>query len=140
MDDMTSLPQIQMVEPTGGYVAGACNIGPDEIARRRRSGRIGLAASIVLAIGLVLVGAPTWSRLLLALPLYLGAIGFIQARDRFCVGFAAAGITNFEAVGTTHTIADEAARQADRRHARGLLARSAAIAVIGAVVFALLPV
>ena len=125
MDEMTSMPQIQMIEPTGSYVAGACNIGPEEIARRRRSGWIGLGASIVLAVGL---------------PLYIAAIGFIQARDRFCVGFAAAGITNFEAVGTTHAIADEVARKADRRHARGLLARSAAIAVVGAVAFALLPV
>ncbi len=140
MVEMTSMPQIQMIEPTGGYVAGACNIGPEEIARRRRSGWIGLAASVVLAVGLLAVGAPTWTRLLLALPLYLAAIGFIQARDRFCVGFAAAGITNFEGVGTTHAIADEAARKADRRHARGLLARSATIAVVGAVVFALLPV
>ncbi len=134
------LPSTGLIEPTGGYVPGECNIGPAEIARRRRSGWIGLAATLVLGVGLVVVGAPTWSRLLVALPLYVAAIGFIQARDRFCVGFAAAGITNFEALGTVHRIEDDAARTADRRHARGLLVRAATIALLGAVVFALLPI
>jgi len=134
------LPSIALIEPTGGYVPGACNIGPAEIARRRRSGWIGLAASLVLGVALVVLGTPSWSRLTVALPLYVAAIGFIQARDRFCVGFAAAGLTNFEELGTVHRIDDDAARTADRRHARGLLVRSAAIAVGGAVVFALLPI
>jgi hypothetical protein len=134
------LPSIGMIEPTGGYVAGACNIGPAEIARRRRSGWIGVAASLAVAVVLVLLGTPAWTRLGVALPLYIAAIGFIQARDRFCVGFAAAGVTNFERLGTVHRIEDEAARTADRRHARGLLVRAAAIALVGAVFFALVPV
>ena len=138
---MTSqLPPIRIVEPTGSYVAGACNIGPAEIGRRRRSGWIGLVAAIVLAIVLIAIGAPVWTRLLVVAPLYVSAIGFIQARERFCVGFAAAGITNFEALGTTHAIDDPEARAADRRHSRSLIVRSGVIAVIGAVVVALLPV
>ena len=131
---MTSqLPPIRIVEPTGSYVAGACNIGPAEIGRRRRSGWIGLVAAIVLAIVLIAIGAPVWTRLLVVAPLYVSAIGF-------CVGFAAAGITNFEALGTPHALDDAEARAADRRHSRSLIARSGVIAVIGAVVVALLPV
>lgn len=137
---MTSqFPAIQLIEPTGGYVAGACNIGPDEIARRRRSGWIGLAAAIGLGVVLLAIGAPAWARLTIGLPLYVSAIGFIQARERFCVGFAAAGITNFETLGITHRIEDDAARAADRRHARSLIVRSAVVAGVGALVFAGLP-
>ena len=87
-----------------------------------------------------MLDAPAGSRLVVALPLYVAAIGFIQARDRFCVGFAAAGITNFETLGTTHRVADKEARAADRHHARGLLVRAAVIALGGAVTFALLPI
>lgn len=137
---MTSqLPVIKLVEPTGAYVAGVCNIGPAEIARRRRTGWFGLAAAVGLGLVLVVIGAPPWARLTIGLPLYVAAIGFIQAREQFCVGFAAAGITNFEDLGTTYAVDDAAARSADRRHARSLILRSAAVAVVGALVFALLP-
>ncbi len=38
------------------YQAGVCNIGPEEIARRRRAGHIGLVISIAVFVGLVLAG------------------------------------------------------------------------------------
>lgn len=137
---MTSqLPAIDLIEPTGAYAAGACNIGPAEIARRRRSGWIGLGATVGLAITLVAIGAPPVARLTIGLPAYIAAIGFIQARQRFCVGFALAGITNFEALGIRHRVGEVAARSADRRHAWSLVLRSAAIAVAVALLFAVLP-
>lgn len=137
---LPGLPAIRLVEPTGAYVAGACNIGPAEIGRRRRTGWLGLIAAAALGLALVAVGAPPAVRLALGAPLYLAAIGFIQARERFCVGFAAAGVTNFEALGTVHRVDDRTARAADRRRAASLIMRSAALAVIGAIAFALLPV
>ncbi len=134
------LPSIWLVEPTGSYVPGACNIGPAEISRRRRSGWLGLGAAVALAaIGLA-AGAPAWSRLVVGIPLFSSAVGFLQARERFCVGFAAAGLTNFEALGTLHRVDDPAARAADRRHAARLVAKAAAIAAVAAVVLVLLPV
>jgi hypothetical protein len=133
------LPPIRLVEPTGAYVAGACNIGPAEIARRRQTGWLGSLGAVALGLALVAVGAPPAVRLAVGAPLYVAAIGFSQARERFCVGFAAAGVTNFEALGTVHRIEDGLARAADRRRAASLILRSAAVAVVGAVAFALLP-
>ena len=43
-----STPDIDLVPATDGYRPGACNIGPAEIARRRRAGIVGLAAAAVL--------------------------------------------------------------------------------------------
>ena len=64
------------------YVPGACNIGPEEIARRQRVARIGLVATVALALALLAlgvgVGSPT--RLFVGLPLTGAAIGWIQAR------------------------------------------------------------
>jgi hypothetical protein len=123
-----------------GYVPGACNIGPAEIARRRRSGWLGLGAAAVLAVVLVAVTAPPVLRLSLFVPFLVAAIGFVQARARFCVGFAGAGISNFGELGATVRVDDAAARATDRQRARILILRAGAVAVLGAVVAAVLPI
>ena len=46
------------------YQPGVCNIGPAEIARRRRAGHVGLVATIALFAILVLVSAPPLARLI----------------------------------------------------------------------------
>ena len=43
-----------------GYRPGVCNIGPAEIARRRRAGHVGSLATIGLFAVLVAVDAPRW--------------------------------------------------------------------------------
>jgi hypothetical protein len=70
----TGLPTIRFVEPTGAYVAGACNIGPAEIARRRRTGWLGLAGAVVLGLALVALGTPALLRLVIGAP--IGALVF----------------------------------------------------------------
>ena len=50
------------------YQPGVCNIGPAEIARRRRAGHIGLVAALALFAVLVAIDAPNWTRLLIAIP------------------------------------------------------------------------
>lgn len=123
-----------------GYVPGACNIGPAEIARRRRSGWLGLGAAAVLTVVLVAVTAPPVLRLSLFVPFLVAAIGFLQARARFCVGFAGAGISNFGDLGATVRVDDPAARASDRQRARILILQAGAVAVLGAVAAAVLPI
>ena len=41
-------PSIDYLPADEGYRAGACNIGPEEIARRQRAAQAGLIATIVL--------------------------------------------------------------------------------------------
>lgn len=59
------------------YAPGACNIGADEIARRRKAAVAGLVASIGLAVALIAFGSAPggFERLLVALPLTGAAIG-----------------------------------------------------------------
>lgn len=122
-----------------GYVAGACNIGAEEIARRRRGAVIGLAAAGALAVTLLAVGAPRPSRLLVALPLAGGTVGWLQARERFCVAFASRGIYNFDQLGSVTPVLDAAARRQDRRRAAGMIGRSALVGLAGAGLLLLLP-
>ena len=135
-----SMPQIAFTPATDGYHPGACNIGPAEIARRRRSGIVGLAAAAVLAAALVLVDAPAATRWLVALPLAVGAIGFLQAYFRFCAAYGAAGVRNFGPLGSTERVEDAAARRADRSKAVAISVAGGAIGVAGALLLVLLPV
>ncbi len=58
------------------------NIGPLERRKRLRFGVNTLAASLLLAALLLLLGTPRWTRLVLFIPLAVSAIGFNQARAR----------------------------------------------------------
>ena len=78
-----------------------CNIGPAEIARRRRAGHTGVIAALALLVVLVAIGAPPIARLLIALPVAVGASGYLQAWLKFCAGFGSAGVFNFGERGTT---------------------------------------
>ena len=103
---------------------GACNIGPEEIARRRRIGvarardrrsssRSGCSSS----------DAAPWLRVLVFPPLAGGIVSLEQARRHFCAGFAMAGIRNFGRLG---------AQERGRRSRRPLAAdRRAALVLFG---------
>ena len=114
------------------YQPGVCNIGP---AQQRRRLLLGIA-SLLLAVGLVAavvaVGWPRWALLLSVFPLYGAAMGYLQYRERFCVGFAGIGV--FDVGDGTNQVLDEAALAADRKRAVRLNAKSVAVGVVGAVV------
>ena len=123
----------------GEYVPGVCNIGPAEIASRRRSGHVGMLAALVLLVVLVAIGAPPIARLLIALPVAVGASGYLQARLRFCAGFGAMGVFNFADRGTTTTVVDADARRKDRAKAFQIGGAAFAIGIAAGVVAVLLP-
>jgi hypothetical protein len=123
-----------------GYVPGVCNIGPAEIARRRRAGHAGLAVSAVLLAALFVLGAPHWARLLLIVPAGGSAVGYLQARLRFCAGFGSQGVFNFGPLGTTERVVDRHARARDRFKSLQIGLASLAIGLAVGVVAALLPV
>ena len=135
-----SMQQIAFTASADEYRSGSCNIGPAEIARRRRSGWVGLGAAAVLAAALVLLGLPVATRWLVALPLAVGAIGLLQARFRFCAAFGLAGVRNFGTPGTVDRVEDAAARRADRSMAVAISLAGGAIGFAGALILVLLPV
>ena len=124
-----------------GYVAGACNIGPYEIRRRRQSALVGVAIAAVVLVALIALDLPAWTRLVVLFPAWGAATTWLQARRRFCVGFAMAGITNFgDDDGSRQSIVDPAQRAADRRKSMELIRDGFVIGLIVAVVAVLLPV
>ena len=124
----------------GEYRPGACNIGPEEIAQRRRMGLVMLAVAIGLAAVLVAVDAPVWTRIAVW-PILAGAFTTLeQVRRRFCVAFGMAGVRNFgPAVGQTERVEDEKARSTDRRAALTMVLYCGLAAAIVTALFVALP-
>jgi hypothetical protein len=109
------------------YVAGVCNIGPAETARRRRVGERGALAALGLLILLRLARAPRAWRLLVFFPAAVSAAGYLQAARHFCAAYGWRGVLNFGALGTAEQVAEEAFRAEDRRQALRIAAESGAI-------------
>ncbi len=116
------------------YVPGVCNIGPAEIRRRRQSGWVGLAVTVVLWGGFLIFRVPAPWRLLLFFPAAMGATGFIQAALHFCAGFGTRGVFNFgPEVGKTDTVEQAEFRRKDRRKARQIGLYSGLIGIVVAI-------
>jgi hypothetical protein len=121
------------------YRPGVCNIGPAEIARRRRAGHVGLLVTIAAFAALVAIDAPPLARLILILPAATAASGYLQAWLKFCAGFGSRGIFNFGPLGDTQQVVDEDARARDRARAKRIGLASLAIGVAVGVVAAVIP-
>ena len=115
------------------YSAGVCNIGDEEIRRRMRAGWGGgaLTAAVWVGLGVAEAAAPWYW--VLALPAFGAAVGFVQARSRFCVHYGLRHMFNFGDLGSTSRVEDAPAIRLDRRRSLQLIGTSAAIAFAVAV-------
>jgi hypothetical protein len=112
---------------TDQYIPGTCNIGPEEVALRRRAGHVGLGVTAALATALLRFRLhPAW-RLALAQPAAGAASGYLQARQRFCANFGWRGVYNFDSRGHKQPVAAAHTQEEDRRRALQITAASAAI-------------
>jgi hypothetical protein len=117
------------------YIPGVCNIGPAEIRLRKRLGWWGLLISIVLWGLLVWFRVPVWLRLVIIVPAFFSANGFLQGFMHFCAGFGMRGLFNFRPqVGQTDTVQQAAFRAMDRKKAQQIFAYATVIAVVVALI------
>jgi hypothetical protein len=121
--------------PETVYAPGACNIGADEVAYRNKVGWLGVAIAVALVALLFIVSAPFWTFILVALPVYLAAVGFIQAQESFCVRYAAESVYNVgSGLGNHQKVSDDIAHAADMAKAKSIHLRCGAISLAVAVV------
>jgi hypothetical protein len=115
-----------------------CNIGPDEIARRRRSAIVGAVATALVAAAMIAFHVPAPARFLLW-PIAAGsAVAALQVVHRFCVAFGALGLENFGRLGQERHV-DPAIRAADRRRAFQLILEGALIGLVVTLVAVAVP-
>ncbi len=117
------------------YIPGVCNIGPAEIARRRRAGLISLGISVLLLLLFVLFSIPPLYRLIIFLPITSAASGFLQAYFHFCAGFGFKGVYNVvKPAGITETIQQKEFRNKDRQKALQITSLSILVGSLVAVI------
>jgi hypothetical protein len=78
---------------SSSYLPGVHNLDPDETNQRRMSGWLGFIVTVIAAASFAYFHvAPPW-RLLIFFPATLGALGFLQARSKFCVMVALSSLS-----------------------------------------------
>ncbi|MBU6264161.1 MAG: hypothetical protein KGM39_05240 [Actinomycetales bacterium] len=112
------------------YQAGACNIGPSEIKRRRQGALVGAVLFAITTILFVVTDASTSTRLVTFIPALLFAVGMIQSKRRFCVAYGFMGVFSFEKLGDTKKVTVNQDLKADKKYAVKLLLQSVAIAIV----------
>ena len=112
------------------YQAGACNIGPSEIKRRRQGALVGAILFALTTILFVVTDASTSTRLVTFIPALLFAVGMIQSKRRFCVAYGFMGVFSFEKLGDTKKVTVNQDLKADKKYAVKLLLQSVAIAIV----------
>ena len=111
------------------YQAGACNIGPSEIKRRRQGALVGAILFAVTTILFVVTDASTSTRLVTFIPALLFAVGMIQSKRKFCVAYGFMGVFNFGKAGQMEKVRSSEEKAADRATALSLLSHAMVIAL-----------
>jgi hypothetical protein len=122
------------------YIPGVCNINPTEVAKRRLLGRIGLLAYVCILILFLVISINRFYRILLFLPALLGASGYLQAKNKFCVGYAGSGMEN-ASIGSEEAskVINHKDVSTDKNRAKQMNIQAAAIAAAFVVIALLLP-
>jgi hypothetical protein len=127
-------------QTSSGYLPGVCNIGSREITRRRAVGIAALVFALISGYTLYAADDLTKSaRWGVFFPLFVSAIGFIQARNKFCLAYGLAGTFNFGKIGDMERVFDADSKKSDRRKAVAILIQSAIIAGVTTAIFVSLP-
>ena len=112
------------------YIPGVCNIGPAEIALRKRIGWVGLALTALLWVLFAFFDVGKYWLVLLFFPSAIAAVGFIQGMMRFCAAFGWRNVFNVGLeVGKTDTVTQAEFRAQDRKKAWQIVAYSALVGI-----------
>lgn len=121
------------------YVAGSCNIGKGEIKRRQTIALLGVFLIFFSASTILGTDQGRSVRLSIFIPAMIFAVGFIQARKKFCLAYGLAGTFNFAKLGSISKVQNEEDKKVDRKTAINILIQSAALASAITLLFYLLP-
>ncbi len=114
-----------MTKPQSAYIPGVCNINTKEIASRRLTGHVGLVLLLISVTFLIFTKHSLWFCLISFIPAFIMAIGYLQARQKFCVSYAMAGSQHAdEDSANAQAVIDTLSKQADRRRARTIYLQS----------------
>lgn len=120
------------------YESGVCNIGPAEIAQRRKIALLGFISAVIFGVLFILSGSTSPLRFAIFIPLFIGSIGFVQARKKFCLAYGFMGVYNFDIVGRHEKVTEGSARALDRKVANQIILQALLLSIVLTAVFALI--
>jgi hypothetical protein len=121
------------------YIPGTCNIGKEEVKKRRNAMIMAAVLFIVIASALLFTHADKVWRFLVFFPLVSFAIGFEQTYLKFCVGFGLKGIFNFKDLGETVSIEEAEMRKMDKAKAVKMILSGIVFGLVITVLFYFIP-
>ncbi len=121
------------------YIPGTCNIGKEEIKRRRDFAIFSGIFTVLLIILLQWIGATRPWRLFVFIPALSFGVGLLQWLIRFCVNFGMRGVYNFGKVGKTYSIEQQEYLKKDRAKAMGMILIGTLIGIAITVVYFFMP-
>jgi hypothetical protein len=122
------------------YQAGLRNIGPSEIAKRRRYGIVAIGIAIVFGVAILTLALPVFTRTFVFFPLWVGVLSLLEAHLRFGARLAYSGTRSVQGTDATEAVDSAKDHAADREAARKLISRSALIAAAMTFAFTSLPI
>ena len=111
------------------YIPGVCNIGQDEIKKRKIGGWSGLILTMMFWGAFFIFPIPKVWVLLIFFLAMMSAVGFLQAYMHFCVYFGFANLFNFGDVGKTDSVSQAEFRKKDRTKAWSILTYAILISI-----------
>ena len=126
-------------QPQEEYIPGVCNIGKEEMKRRKIAALSSLAVTVILIVVLLLLPENRLWRLTLFVPVTSFAVSFQQWYFHFCVAFGIKGIFNFGNLGKSDTIQQAEFRKKDRAKAWQMINTGIVAGIIASLVFYYLP-
>jgi hypothetical protein len=115
---------------TNNYVPGVCNIGKEEINKRKRAGIVGLILTVLTYSLFVYFEVSKGVRFLTFIPAVISAIGFLQARMRFCAYYGLAEMFNFDSLGKSNKVDNNEFVRKDKKRARQIIYYSVLIGIV----------
>ena len=122
------------------YIPGTCNIGKEQLEKRKRFAVKCIAATLICFIFLQASNGDKILRLLMVIPFTLSSIGFQQVYFKFCYLFGLKGLYGLGELGKTVSVEEENARKLDRKKSTRILISSLVIGILLAVIYFYLPI
>ncbi len=121
------------------YIPGACNIGPEEINRRKKATLFSIVFTITVIVLLFMLDANKIWRLTLFIPATSLGVSFQQWYFKFCVAFGIKGVFNFGDIGKTFSIDQKENYRKDRIKAWQMIISGMVFGLILALIFYFMP-
>lgn len=112
------------------YIPGVCNIGNEQLAKRKRFLAICLAVTFLAAMAIYFFEIDGSIRWIMFIPFCVSAMATQQVMFKFCYRFGLTGLYGFGKVGYDKKVPENQFRELDRKKSMKMLVNSLVIGIL----------